>query len=135
MTRKGTDSRKPKLAVVVALVGLAILISLARTNISTIQAGCPVGALLGAAVQEIPCMLVQTGLQALQVCLFDHQAFLQDFQRMLVSFWLLLLLMLGMALKRSGFTSKSEGLSTPSKDFWKTGIGDVDPVEHRSTRK
>jgi hypothetical protein len=135
MATKHTNSRKPKLALVAALVGLAILGLLANVDRGAIQAGCPLGALLGAAIQEIPCALMQAGLHGLQACLFDHQAFLQDFQRMLVSFWLLLLLMVGMALKRSGFTSKSEGSPTPSKDFWKIGIGDVDPVEHRSTRK
>jgi hypothetical protein len=61
---------------------------------------------------------------------------LQDFQRMLVSFWLLLFVVAGTALSRSKFTSRSEGSSTiPSKDFWRIGVGDVDPVEDRSTHK
>jgi hypothetical protein len=115
MATQLTNSQKSKLVLTAALVGLAILIVLASTDIRTTQAGCPVATLLGAALQEIPCALVEAGMQALQVCLFDHQAFLQDFQRMLVSFWLLLVLVLGTALTRSSFRSNSEGSSTPSK--------------------
>jgi hypothetical protein len=109
------NSRKLKLVVATALVGLAILLLLASTDVRTIQAGCPFGALVGAALQAIPCVLVQAGLQALQTCLFDRQVFLQDLQRMLISFWVLLLLTAGTGLMRSSLRSKSEGSSTPSK--------------------
>jgi hypothetical protein len=115
MATRNTNLRKLKLTVVAALVGLAILLLLASTDVRTIQAGCPFGALVGAALQAIPCVLVQAGLQALQTCLFDRQVFLQDLQRMLVSFWVLLLLSAGTGLMRSSLRSKSEGSSTPSK--------------------
>jgi hypothetical protein len=133
MTTRNTNFPKLKLAVVAALVGLAVLILLGSADATGMPASCPVGTLVGAALQTIPCVLAQAGLQTLLACLFDHRAFLQDFQRMLVSFWLLLFVVAGTALLRSRFTSKSEGSSTPSKDFWRIGIGDVDPVGHRST--
>jgi hypothetical protein len=117
MTARDANSRKAKLIVVAALVGLVVLILLLNVDGRAVQAACPVGALIGAALQAIPCVLMQGGLQALQASLFDHQAYLQDFRQMLVSFWLLLWLVVGTGFIRSGFTSKSEVSSTPSKDF------------------
>jgi hypothetical protein len=115
MATQHRNSRTLKLALAAALLGLALLILMGSVDISVVQAGCPVGALLGAAFQAIPSILIQEGLRAIQTCLFDRQAFLPDCMRMLLSFWLLLLLILGTALLRSRSTATSEGSSTPSK--------------------
>jgi hypothetical protein len=115
MARQHTDFRSPKLLVATALIGLAVLILLGNADGRAVQPGCPLGALVGAALQAVPSILLQAGLRALQTCVFDHQVFLQDFLGMLVSFWLLLFIIVGTALLRSSFTGKTEGSPTPSK--------------------
>jgi asparagine N-glycosylation enzyme membrane subunit Stt3 len=136
MATGNTNFRKLKLVAVTALVAVAVLILLGYADAPGMPAGSPVGAMVGAALQAIPCVLAQAGLQTFQACLFDHGTFLHDVQRMLLSFWLLLFFVVGTVVARSKFTSRSEGSSANScKDFWRTGIEDVDPVGDHSTHE
>jgi hypothetical protein len=54
----------------------------------------------------LPSVVLATASQAFQACVINHPEFLQGLFQMLVSFWLLLLVIVGALLLRAGFATK-----------------------------
>ncbi len=61
--------------------------------------------------------------QAVQAYGLDHQEFLQTLLRMLISFWPLLLVILGTVLLRDFFTERAKALPAPDKFLQNKNMG------------
>jgi hypothetical protein len=115
MTRQRTFFRNPKSIAGAAFVGLGLLILSGNLHGAAVQLSCPLGTSAREALGALPTAILLAASQALQACVFDRQRFLQGLFQMLVSFWVLLLVIVGAVLLRAAFTGKIEALHTPSK--------------------
>jgi hypothetical protein len=111
-----------------ALVGLGIFILYENLDRAATQLSHLVGTIPGKPLGVLPTVILAAS-RVLQAYAADHQRFLQGFiQHMLVSFWPLLLVMVGTVLSRDTFADNVNVL--PKKD-----CGRVDLAAGRSTLK
>lgn len=107
MTNQRTHSRNPKSIAGVAFLVLGLLVLFGNLDGAAAQLSCPLATPAAEALGVLPSVILSTASQALQIFLFDHQGFLQDFFRTLVSFWVLLFVIVGALLLQAAFTSKT----------------------------
>jgi hypothetical protein len=92
------------------LIGLGIFILHEKLDGAATQLNHLLGTIPGQALGVLPTIILGAS-RFLQIGAADHQRFLQGFlQHMLVSFWPLLLVMVGMVLSRDAFTDNVDAL-------------------------
>jgi hypothetical protein len=106
MGRQHTRSRNIKSIAGAALAGLGLFALLGNLDVFAAQLSCPLGTTAGEVLGVLPSVVLAAASQALQSCVLDHQRLLQDFVQMLVSFWSLLLVILGAVSVRAAFRDK-----------------------------
>jgi hypothetical protein len=104
-----------------ALVGLGLHIlsgnvDNAASQLRLLVGNHPGGATGGEGLGVLPSAVLASS-QAAQAYAFDHQGFLLGLLWMLISFWPLLLVIVGTILLRNAFTDKVKALPTPSQYF------------------
>ena len=105
-----------------ALVGLGLHVLFGNLD----RAAAHLRHLLGTTAGEAPGALssvVLAASQAGQAYAVDHQAFLLGLLRVLVSFWPLLLVVVGATLLRNALSDKVKALPTPTKYFQNEDTG------------
>ncbi len=107
MTSQRTHSRNPKSIAGAAFLVLGLLALFGNHDGAAAQLSCTLANPAGEALGVLPSVILSAASQALQILFFDHQRFLQDFFRTLVSFWVLLFAIVGALLLRAAFTSKA----------------------------
>jgi hypothetical protein len=106
MGRQHRRSRNIKSIAGAALVGLGLFVLLGNLDVFAAQLSCPLGTTAGEVLEILPCVFLSAASRALQACVLDHQPLLQGFVQMLVSFWSLLLVILGAVSVRAAFRDK-----------------------------
>lgn len=106
MKRQLILSRGPKSIAGTALVGLGLLILFGSVDGAAAQLSCPLGNTAREALGVLPTFILAAASQAFQVCVIDQQGFFQGLFQILVSFWLLLLVVIGALLLRAAFATK-----------------------------
>ncbi len=89
-----------------ALVGLGLFVLLGNLDVFAAQSSCPLGTTAGELLGVLPSVLLDAASQALQACVLEHQRVSEGFVQMLVSFWSLLLVILGAVSVRAAFRDK-----------------------------
>jgi hypothetical protein len=130
MARHHTLFLSPKSIVGTGFVELGVLVLLGNLTVAASR----LGHLLGVTGGEVDTLglLTATSIvfaRVLQAYLFDHTEFLRVLHQILLSFWPLLLVIVGTVLLRAGFTDEHQQLSK------KMITGHVDFSAPRSTRK
>ena len=106
MGSQHTRTRNIKPIAGAAIVGLGLFILLGNVDVFAAQLSCPFGTIAGEVLGILPSFVLEVASQILQACVLDHQPFLEGFVRMLVSFWSLLLVILGAVSVRAAFRGK-----------------------------
>jgi hypothetical protein len=88
-----------------ALVGLVLFILLGNTDVFAAPPSCPLETIAGQVLGVLPSFVLTAASQALQAYVLDHQVS-EGFFQMLVSFWSLLLVILGAVSVRAAFRDK-----------------------------
>jgi hypothetical protein len=107
MTHQRTLSRNPKSIAGAAFVVLGLLALFGNLDGAAAELSCPLATPAAEALGVLPSVILSTASQALQILFLDHPRFLQDFFQTLVSFWVLLIVIVGALLLRAAFTSKT----------------------------
>jgi hypothetical protein len=89
-----------------ALVGLVLFILLGNTDVFAAPPSCPLETIAGQVLGVLPSFVLTAASQALQAYVLDHQGLSEGFFQMLVSFWSLLLVILGAVSVRAAFRGK-----------------------------
>jgi hypothetical protein len=84
---------------------LGLLVLFGSLDGAAAQLSCPLATPAAEALGVLPSVMLSAASQGLQILFFDHQRFLQDFFRTLVSFWVLLFVIVGALLLRAAFNS------------------------------
>ncbi|MGC2183510.1 MAG: hypothetical protein WA637_09545 [Terriglobales bacterium] len=105
-----------------ALVGLGLHIWLGTLHGVASQLTHLLGISAGGTLGLVPSVIL-TAAQAGRVYASDHQEFLLDVVRVLVSFWPLLLVLVGAGFLRDVFTDEVDTLTTPEKYFRNNDAG------------
>ena len=105
-----------------ALIGLGLHILFWNLDRSAVQVRHLLGATAGDALGALPTAVLAAS-QAVQAYALDHQAFLLGLGRLLISFWPLLLVMLGTMLLQDALTDKVKALPTPGEYFQNRDTG------------
>jgi len=108
-----------------ALVGLGLHILSGNLNTAADQLRHLLGNTVGDALGVLPSVVLASS-QAAQAYALDHHGFLQCFLRMLVSFWPLLLVVVGTVLLRDVFAHKVKALPAPNQYFKKNTFKNKD---------
>jgi hypothetical protein len=121
MTRRHRPTERFRSIAGGALVGLGLHILSANLDRVAAQLSHLFGTHLGGnaageALGVLPSAVLASS-QAAQAYAFDHQGFLLGLLWMLISFWPLLLVIVGTMLLRNAFTDKVKALPTPSQYF------------------
>jgi len=101
-----------------ALVGLGLHILSGNLDAAADQLRRLLGNTVGDALGVLPSVVLASS-QAAQAYALDHHGFLQCFLRMLVSFWPLLLVIVGTVLLRDVFADKVKASPIPNQYFGK----------------
>ncbi|PYX61140.1 MAG: hypothetical protein DMG73_04645 [Acidobacteria bacterium] len=104
------------------LVGLGLHILFGNLDRAAAPLRHILGTTAGEALGVLPSVVLAAS-QAVQAYGFHHQSFLQDVLRILVPFWPLLLVIVGMILLRDVFTDQVKSLPTPTKYFQNKDTG------------
>jgi hypothetical protein len=102
-----------------ALVGLGLHILFGNLDTAADQLKHLLGITAGDALGVLPSVVLASS-QAAQAYALDHHGFLQCFLRMLVSFWPLLLVVVGTVLLWDVFADKVKASPTPNQYFQKS---------------
>lgn len=102
------------------LVGLGLHILLGNISRATTQLSHSLGADTGEALGILPSTVLAAS-QASRAYTLDHMGLLHGLFQVLVSFWPLLLVVLGAILLRDVFTNKAEALPASTKYFQNSG--------------
>jgi hypothetical protein len=116
MTRQGKPSEILKSIAGGTLVGMGLHILLRSVDRAATQMSHSLGANAGEGLGLVPSAVLAAS-QAARVYAVDHLGLLQGVLRMLVSFWPLLLVIVGSLLLRDVFADKVETLPAPAKYF------------------
>jgi hypothetical protein len=108
-----------------ALVGLGLHILSGNLNTAADQLRHLLGNTVGDALGVLPSVVLASS-QAAQAYALDHHGFLQCFLRMLISFWPLLLVVVGTVLLRDVFADKVKALPAPNQYFKKNTFKNKD---------
>jgi hypothetical protein len=103
MGSQHTRSRNVKSIAGAALVGLGLFVLLGNVDVCAAQLSCPLGTAAEEVLAVLPCVALEAASQALRACILNHQRLLEAFVQMLVSFWSLLLVILGLVSVRGRF--------------------------------
>ena len=126
MTKQRTSSESLRSIAGGALVGLGLHILSGNVGRVAAQLRHVVGPHFGGptAGQTLGVLpsAVLASSQAAQAYAFDHQGFLLSLLQMLVSFWPLLLVIVGTILLRGAFTDKVKALPAPNQYFQKNAF-------------
>jgi hypothetical protein len=122
MTRRHKLSEILKLIAGGSLVGLGLHILLGSVDRTATQLGRSLGTNTGESLGLLPSAVLAAS-QAARAYAFDHLGLLQGLLKMLVSFWPLLLVIIGTILLRNVFADKVEALPTPAKYFQNKDVG------------
>jgi hypothetical protein len=135
MTRRRTLSSSLKPMAAAAIVALGLLAQLPSLDRATFSlCDCPVGTTSTAALNVLT-SIVLTGLfEALQFCVLDYQQLLQGLCQALLSYWLLLFVIGGVALLRAALPVKANLDSRPANNPENNDTQHVDSTAPRSTR-
>jgi hypothetical protein len=106
MGRQHRRSRNIKSIAGVALAGLGLFVLLGNADVFAAQLSCPLERTAGEVLGVLPSVALTAASRALQACVLDHQGLFEGFFQMLVSFWLLLLVILGAVSVRAAFRDK-----------------------------
>jgi hypothetical protein len=91
-----------------ALAGLGLFVLLGNVDVLAAPLSCPLETIAGEVLGVLPSFVLEAASQALQACILDHQPLLEGFFQMLVSFWSLLLVILGAVSVRAAFRDKAK---------------------------
>jgi hypothetical protein len=116
MTRQRKPSEILKSIAGGTLVGIGLHILLGSVDRAATQMSHSLGANTGEELGLMPSAVLAAS-QAARVYAVDHLGLLQGVLRMLVSFWPVLLVIVGGVLLRDVFTDKVEALPAPTKYF------------------
>jgi hypothetical protein len=108
-----------------ALVGLGLHILSGNLDTAADQLRHLLGNTAGDALGVLPSVVLASS-QAAQAYSLDHHGFLQCFLRMLVSFWPLLLVVVGTVLLWDVFADKGKASPTPDQYFQKNAFKNKD---------
>ncbi len=108
MGSQHTRSRNIKSITGAALVGLGLFVLLGNLDVFAAQLSCPLETTAGEVLGVLPCVALAAASEALQACVLDHQQLLEGFVQMLVSFWSLLLVILGTVSVRAALADKAK---------------------------
>ena len=122
MTRQHKPSEILKSITGGPLVGLGLHILLGNVDRAATQLSHSLGTTTGDGLGLLPSAVLAAS-QAAHAYAFDHLWLSQGLLRMLVSFWPLLLVIIGTMLLRDVFTDKVEALPTPTKYFQNKDAG------------
>ena len=114
MTRQDKTSESTTVIAGGALVGLGLHILSGNLDTAADQLRHLLGNTVGDALGVLPSVVLASS-QAAEAYALDHQGFLQCFLRMLVSFWPLLLVVVGTVLLRDVFADKAKATSIPNQ--------------------
>ncbi len=102
-----------------ALIGLGLHILFGNLDRGAVQVRQLFGTTAGDALGAMPTAVLATS-QAVQAYALDHQAFLLGLGRLLISFWPLLLVMVGTILLQDALTDKIKASPAPANYFQNT---------------
>ena len=91
---------RPRLIVSAVATAFSLLVLAGSLHSATAPTACSFGSPAGELLKSA---LLAVTEQVLQTCIFDHELVVQSFTRMLVSFWLLLLIVAGAVLLNRAF--------------------------------
>jgi hypothetical protein len=121
-----------------ALIGLGLHILFGNLDRGAVQVRHLLGTTAGDTLGALPTAVLAAS-QAVQAYALDHQAFLLGLGRLLISFWPLLLVMVGTILLQDALTDKIQASPAPANYFqnslFKIKIRDVDFAAPRSTHR
>jgi hypothetical protein len=118
MTRQRKTSESITAIAGGALVGLGVHIVSGNLDAAAAQLRHLLGNTAGDALGVLPSVVLASS-QAAQLYALDHHGFLQCFLRMLLSFWPLLLVVIGTVLLWDVFADKGKASPTPNQYFQK----------------
>ena len=118
MTRQHKTSERIRAIAGGALVGLGVHILSGNLDTAADQLRDLLGNTAGDALGVLPSVVLASS-QVAQAYALDHHGFLQCFLRMLVSFWPLLLVVVGTVLLWDVFADKGKASPTPNQYFQK----------------
>jgi hypothetical protein len=116
MTRQDKTSESITVIAGGALVGLGLHILSGNLDTAADQLRHLLGNTVGDALGVLPSVVLASS-QAAQAYALDHHGFLQCFLRMLVSFWPLLLVVVGTVLLRDVFAGRVKASPIPNQYF------------------
>jgi hypothetical protein len=125
MTRQHKPSESITAIAGGALVGLGLHILSGNLDTAADQLRHLLGNTAGDALGVLPSVVLASS-QAAQAYALDHQGFLQCFLRMLLSFWPLLLVVVGTVLLWDVFADKGKASSTPNQYLQKNAFKNKD---------
>ena len=125
MTRQDKTSESITVIAGGALVGLGLHILSGNLDTAAHQLRHLLGNTAGDALGVLPSVVLASS-QAAQAYTLDHHGFLQCFLRMLVSFWPLLLVVVGTVLLWDVFADKGKASPTPNQYFQKNAFKNKD---------
>jgi hypothetical protein len=125
MTRQHKTSESIRAIAAGALVGLGLHILSGNLDTAGDQLRHLLGNPRGDALGVLPSIVLASS-QAAQAYALDHHGFLQCFLRMLLSFWPLLLVVVGTVLLWDVFADKGKASPTPNQSFQKNTFKNKD---------
>jgi hypothetical protein len=106
MGSQRTRTRNIKPIAGAAIVGLGLFILLGNGDVFAAPLSCPLETIAGEVLGVLPSFVLAAASRALQACVLDQQGLFEGFVQMLVSFWSLLLVILGAVSVRAAFRDK-----------------------------
>lgn len=106
MAARQTSSQSLKSIAGAALFGLGLIILLGNLDGIAASLSNHLGASRNPALATLPSLVLEAS-RVLETYAFDHQLFLRGLEQILVSFWPLILVIIGAVLLRDAFASRS----------------------------